>query len=107
MKQIKEVDSTFNTVFKELSQYESERIFKIKAKELQLMYENTIGMMEGYKLKLRKSNRASAKYLFKLLTNSIELLNNYRISVDAEYIKHRLKLPRYKRVPKDFMKNFR
>jgi len=89
-----------------ISSIKNDSPIKRKVKELKIFHDKVINAMRLYQLKLKNSKHPNAKYLYKLLSNSIEVLQEHRDCIDSEYIKDRLKLPRYKRAPKHFIKNF-
>lgn len=89
-----------------ISSIKTDNPIKRKAKELKMLHDKIMSAMRLYQLKLKNSKHPNAKYLYKLLSNGIEVLQEHRDGIDAEYIKARLKLPRYKRAPKHFIKSF-
>jgi hypothetical protein len=84
-----------------------ENTLKEEVLELKELYNCAIDLMKINRLKFENSKRAGDKYLYKVLSNAIEVLEKSRDAVNVEYIIVCKNLPEYLRTPGYFTSRFK
>jgi hypothetical protein len=75
--------------------------------ELKELYNCAINLMGINRLKFKHSKRVGDKYLYKLFSNAIEVLENSRDAVNVEYVIACKNMPEYLRAPGYFTSRFK